>query len=277
MTSLTALLSFLVMLITSIILYIVPQGRVAYWADWRLWGLTKEQWGAIHINTGLLFLISLVIHIYYNWSAILLYLKNKSKGLKIFTKEFNAALIILLVFIFGTHFKIPPFSTILNISEGIKDEAALKYGEPPYGHAELSSLNALAKKQDIDLSAAMTALKTAGYKVDNTDQTIKEVASDNNVSPQQIYLAMTSAQPEKPASLGLDNRLPESPVAGTGNLTLKDFCLKYQIDLKVIKESLQTKNITFKEDMTLKKIASMNSKSPVDLYDLIRSITLKGS
>jgi hypothetical protein len=34
-TSLTALLSFVLMLVTSIILYIVPQGRVAYWADWR--------------------------------------------------------------------------------------------------------------------------------------------------------------------------------------------------------------------------------------------------
>jgi len=32
-TSLTASLAFILMLLTSIILYIVPQGRVAYWAD----------------------------------------------------------------------------------------------------------------------------------------------------------------------------------------------------------------------------------------------------
>ena len=44
-TSLTAALSFLLMVLTSIILYIVPQGRVAYWADWRLWGLSKTDWG----------------------------------------------------------------------------------------------------------------------------------------------------------------------------------------------------------------------------------------
>jgi hypothetical protein len=53
-TSLTAMIAFIAMLITSIILYIVPQGRIAYWADWRLLGLTKEQWGDIHINMGLL-------------------------------------------------------------------------------------------------------------------------------------------------------------------------------------------------------------------------------
>ena len=44
-TSLTAGLAFIVMLVTSIILYIVPQGRVAYWADWKLWGLTQNRLG----------------------------------------------------------------------------------------------------------------------------------------------------------------------------------------------------------------------------------------
>lgn len=40
--SLTAGLAFLVMLITSFVHCIVPQGRIAYWADWQLWGLSKE-------------------------------------------------------------------------------------------------------------------------------------------------------------------------------------------------------------------------------------------
>ena len=40
-TSLTIMLAFLVMVLTGIVLYIVPQGRVAYWADWRLLGLSK--------------------------------------------------------------------------------------------------------------------------------------------------------------------------------------------------------------------------------------------
>jgi len=71
--SLTAALSFLLMVLTSIILYIVPEGRVAYWADWRLWGLTKSDWGNIHINLGLLFLIALFLHIYYNWKPLVLY------------------------------------------------------------------------------------------------------------------------------------------------------------------------------------------------------------
>ena len=126
--SLTAALSFIVMILTSIILYIVPQGRIAYWADWHLWGLTKTQWGDIHINTGILFLTALGLHIYYNWKPLINYLKDKAKNLKVFTKEFNVALIILVVFITGTYCKIPPFYSVLALSESIKDAAAEKYG-----------------------------------------------------------------------------------------------------------------------------------------------------
>jgi len=97
--SLTSALSFVVTVVTSVVLYIVPQGRIAYWANWRLWGLTKEQWGGIHINVGILFIIGLGFHIYYNWKPMMTYLKNNARNLKIFTKEFNLALVITLVFI----------------------------------------------------------------------------------------------------------------------------------------------------------------------------------
>ncbi|MFP7753178.1 DUF4405 domain-containing protein [Thermodesulfobacteriota bacterium B35] len=42
-TSMTMLVSFVLLSVTSIVLYIVPHGRVAYWADWHLWGLSKTQ------------------------------------------------------------------------------------------------------------------------------------------------------------------------------------------------------------------------------------------
>jgi len=82
------------MVLTSTILYIVPQGRVTNWADWRLWGLSKTDWGNIHINMGLLFLISLFLHIYFNWKPLLSYLKNKARQVKVLTPEFNIALAI---------------------------------------------------------------------------------------------------------------------------------------------------------------------------------------
>jgi hypothetical protein len=125
-TSLTALLSFLLLFVTLVVLYIVPQGRVAYWADWRLWGLTKEQWGNFHINVGLLFLLSMFLHIYYNWKTLLSYFKSKTRRLKVLTREFNAALMLTLTFAIGTYFELVPFSWVLQLNDHLKDAAAVK-------------------------------------------------------------------------------------------------------------------------------------------------------
>lgn len=275
--SLTAFLSFFVTLLTSIILYIVPQGRVAYWSDWRLWTLSKEQWGAIHINVGFLFLMSLLLHIYYNWKPIFLYLKNKAKQLIIFTKEFNTALIVTALFIFGTYIEIPPFSTIINISDDFKESAAKKYGEPPYGHAELSSIKTFAKKMNIDLKKALTLLKKSGYKVDNEIQTLKEIAKQNGVSPQKIYQAMSEAIEKSSEVIDKLNMLPENPAPGTGNITLADFCTQYNLNIKVVTRSLKESNIISKADMTIKEIGESNKISPIDVYEQIKLIADKNN
>jgi hypothetical protein len=47
-------------------LYIEPHGRVAYWTKWSFLGLEKDQWGNIHIFSGLLFLVAGGFHLYYN-------------------------------------------------------------------------------------------------------------------------------------------------------------------------------------------------------------------
>ena len=75
-TSLTLMWSSAWCLLTSAVLYIVPAGRVAYWSQWKLWGLTKTQWGDIHITTGVLLIIAGLLHIYFNWKAIMTYLKK---------------------------------------------------------------------------------------------------------------------------------------------------------------------------------------------------------
>lgn len=271
-TSLTAFLSFFMMLLTSVVLYITPQGRVAYWADWRLLGLSKEQWGAIHINVGFLFLLSLALHIYYNWSPIVLYLKNKAKQLRLFTREFNVALAVTVLFILGTYFEMPPFSTIIHISDDLKAAAAKKYGEPPYGHAELSSLVSFSQKVGLDWRAGMASLQKAGFRVDRETQTLKEIAQINQVPPQRIYAAMLPAAAGSTAPSGTTPTLPETPEPGTGSLTLADFCTKYHLKVDFVVKELQTNHLTAKPGLTLKKIAEINQTSPLEVYEKLKSI-----
>lgn len=260
--SLTAFISLFVILLTSAVLYIVPQGRVAYWANWTLWGLSKEQWAAIHINVGILFLIALLLHTSYNWNNIELYLKDKSRKMKVFTKDFNIALVLTLLFVVGTYVQVPPFSTIMEINSQIKEAAAEKYGEPPYGHAELSSLQSFARHIGVDLHVATKSLHEAGYTVESETQTLKQIAIANGVSPQQIYLAMIKPS----ATSGEVKRLPRKPGQGMGKLTLRTLCSKYGLDTESVIKSLGEKNIKAREGMSLRQIAELNGLRPMDVY-----------
>ena len=270
-TSLTAALAFILMVLTSIILYIVPQGRIAYWADWRLWGLTKTEWGNIHINLGLLFLIALFLHIYYNWKPLVSYLKDKAKQMKVSTPEFNVALAITVASIVGTYLLVPPFSWVMALNDHFKDAGTKKYGEPPYGHAELSSLSTFANKMGLDVKESLALIKKAGLQVESDQQTLADIGRLNHVPPQKIYLAMKPAVGSPSINTGRRQKLPDGPPPGTGNLTLADLCNQYDVNTKIVLEGLSSLNIEAREDMAIKKIAEMNCVSPSDVYEKIKS------
>jgi hypothetical protein len=266
--SLTVFLSMFFILLTSAVLYIVPQGRVAYWANWKLWGLSKDQWTAIHINAGILFLIALVVHTCYNWKSITLYLQDKGRRMKVFTLNFNIALVLTLLFVAGTQIGIPPFSTIIAINTNIKDAAALKYGEPPYGHAELSTLRDFSRHMDIDLDLALRGLAAAGYAVESDSRSLKEIAAANGVSPQEIYLAMIKG----PALETGAGKMPAKPVQGMGKLTPEELCARYGLDADSVANALGENDIRWEAGMNLRQIAELNGLSPIDVYDGIREV-----
>jgi hypothetical protein len=258
------------MLLTSVILYVVPQGRVAYWADWRFLGLSKTEWGNLHINLGLLFLIALVLHIYYNWKPLMSYLKDRARKMKVFTSEFNVALVITVLFIVGTYFLTPPFSRVMNLNDHFKDEGAEKYGEPPYGHAELSSLKTFSKKMGLDLDRSLGLLQQAGYKVENGETTLQAISQANHIPPQAIYEIIKPAALKSKSTLG--KKIPDEPQPGTGNLTLADFCTQFNLNLKQIERELKKQGFTGSADNTLKEIAGKNNTNPIDLLEIIKQI-----
>lgn len=264
-TSLTALLSFVCMVATSLVLYIVPQGRVAYWADWTLLGLDKTGWGDLHINMGLLFLVSLSLHIYYNWKAILAYLKDKARQVRVFTPDFNAALVLTLAILVGTLLAVPPFNWPLMFNARLKDAGAAKYGEPPYGHAELSPLNQLARRTGLDLPEAVAALKEAGIRLEGEQATLQAIARQNRRSPREIFGIMQGA-----AASASNRNLPADPPPGTGNRTLAAFCQAYALPVADMAGSLQSSGLEVHPELTIKEIGANNELSPMAVYDAIR-------
>lgn len=261
--SLTALLAFSLLLVSSVILYIEPAGRVAYWSGWRLWSLSKEQWGAVHTNLGVLLLVAIVLHTWLNWPAVVSYLRSRSRSLRIFTTEFNLALVLTLLVCIGTLGEIPPFSSIVQLGAALSDQANLRHGEPPYGHAELSPLAVFAERLKLDPTESLDRLRMAGFKVEGPQQTLEQIAVLNGVTPRQLYETMD------PKAVISDPIMPVNPPGGTGNRTLSQLCALYQLDTQAILHGLQGHGIVAQPEQTLKEAARANSLDPHQVYALI--------
>ena len=265
--SLTLFLSLVLELITSVILYIVPQGRVAYWSDWTLWGLSKTQWGDLHINLGLLMIIAGGFHVYYNWKPITAYMKNKAREFKMFTPNFNVALVVTMLFGFGTWLELPPFIWVIDLGSHFSDSAAETLGEPPYGHAEESSLRVFMRNVGLGPALARANLAAAGIEVDDPEQSILDLAHQNDLSPQELYESMLGTEAQRSSD---PRPIPESMPMGSGRKTLTKFCAEYDRDLGQAVTILETAGLAVDPQQSLKDIAAANGVESLDLLDLLR-------
>ncbi len=264
--SLTAFFSFIVLVITSFVLYVVPPGRIAYWSDWQFLCLSKSDWGNIHINIGYLFIISMFVHVYHNWKQLIAYMKNKSRQAKVISGEFVLALLITVVCVLGTYFKIPPLSWVLDIDLAMEDAAAEKYGEPPYGHAELSTLKTFVQRTELDLQSSMEKLKDAGLVVENETQTILEISKANAMAPKQIYLVIKPSEGDNKQKISL----PKNPPAGFGKRLLADIAQEYDLNIPKVIRLLTRQGIKAEADMNFREMADQSNMSSIEIYFIIR-------
>lgn len=185
--SLTSFLSIILLLFSSIVLYFRPEGRVAYWVNWHFMGLSKVEWESIHINMGILFIICSIFHIYLNWKAIISYLKNKTRKLTIITPALLFSALITFFVAAGTYFSLPPMKQILDLNDYLKELQEDKYGIPPYGHAEESSLLNFCRRMGLDTDAVLSGLRKHGLQITSRRQSLKEIADANSLTPKKVF------------------------------------------------------------------------------------------
>jgi hypothetical protein len=264
-TSLTLAFSFLVMSYTGIMLFIVPQGKVAYWTNWTLLGLSKEQYGAIHSTSMVVFLLFGILHVYYNWKPIVSYLKTKTSGTLFSSKEFFIALLINIAFVSGTLAEVKPFSSFMAMGEKIKDNWAKSMGEPPYGHAEESSLKALCKNIDVDLEEAINLLAQKGIKIQSPMQTLKAIAQEQKMSPSEIYeiIKPKGAQPKQ----------TQSTIPNLGRKTLQELSSMQKISLQKSIEYLKSQGVLeVSEESKMKSLSGSLDMTPMELLEVLEKL-----
>lgn len=264
--SLTALLAFIALAFTGFILFICPHGRIAYWSDWRMFGVSKEMFGGIHTTLALLFLIVSLLHIYLNWSPIVRYMKNKAQKLVVLTAEFVAAAVITVLFLAGTYFDIFPFSRFLGFCETIKSGWEKTYGAPPYGHAEESSIQEISRRMRLDSGKARDLLREKGFNVPSEKASLLEIARANDTTPQGVYEIIKDAKESGPGEETESN----SEGAGLGRKTLIELCEERNFDLDSVLLRLKRKNIPARPEMTIREIANKANSRPADILDIIR-------
>ncbi len=265
--SLSLMLSITGMLVSSIILYIVPQGRVAYWSGWTLLGLSKSQWGAIHTNLGFLMLVSGSFHIYYNWRPMTSYMKNKARGFKLFTPNFNAAFIVFVAFTCLTILELPPSVWIQDLRAALEEGSAGDLGEPPYGHAEESSFRVFLRNVGMDPVAAKANLENSGIAIADPEARILDLARDNGRSPQELFEIIKGTEDQRIMD---PLPIPSSLPMGSGRLTLEAFCRQYNRDLNESVTILETAGLVVDPKQSLKDIGALNSLEALDLLELLR-------
>jgi len=258
--SLAAALTFVFVFLSSGVLYFIPDRGVTGWTAWRFLGLDKQQWDNLHINLGILFLVLIVWHIYFNWKPIKHYLKVK-KQWKVFTKEFNAALILVVIFAAGTITMTFPLSFLVNIGNGIKAVNSLSDANPPFAYAEYATLEDFAILTHIDPQAAQKRLKAKGYRDVSLRKTLREIARRNDTSPRELFLTIRD-----PATKYL---LPSDLPVGMARKSLQRLEQEYWLDLDAFLVHLAHYGITATPEMTFKRLAKANGLHPAELYNML--------
>ena len=264
--SLTAMLSFILLFISSGVLYFIADRQVTSWTNWSFLGLDKQQWDNLHINIGILFLVMIFWHIYFNIKPIKNYLKIK-KELKIFTKEFNVALIITTLFTIGTVNMILPFSFLVNIGNGIKAINSLENGNPPFGYAEYSTLEDFCLITDINITTAKEKLINKGINISSTKDTLKYISNKNNITPKDIFLIIKNNDTK------ID--LPSTIPVGIAHKSLITLSKEYKINLDKFLNHLKYYNIEASNKDSFKKISMKNNLHPAELYSLLLTSQVK--
>lgn len=259
--SLTALMTFILLSITSVVLSVTPRGSVAFWTDWHFWGLTRNQWINIHITNGFLFLAVIVGHIYYNLKPIIHYMRNREKALIVATKEFNVALLLSFSLLMLTFHEVTPASWIIEANQYYKNKTSQQYRTLPYGYAKHSSITAFLIKTGYNPDKAMQRLKNAGIHVDSPAQTMSDIADKNKISPITLFLKM------KPPDFS------EKPELGFGKRFLVDICNNNDLNVHVVMNELLENNIIASFDMTIREIAEKNNLTSTDLYYILKRLS----
>jgi hypothetical protein len=214
-------------------------------------------------------------HIYYNWKALIKYLSGKIESVLRYKRELIISGIIFIWVAVSGIWSLPPLVYVSNLGEAIKNSWVTSPElEPPFGHAELVSLQTFCKKQRIPLDQAMLELRNAGFTVDSPKSTLIEIAESKRTSGMGVYevIKKLEAKPEaiKPGATWTAEKVEETfSGTGLGNKTIGQIIKEMELNPGKAYQRLKAIDIEAKDEDRLKSLADKNNTTPIKLMTTI--------
>lgn len=259
LTSFIVLFSFLVMLLSGIMLYVSPRGRVANWTGWTMWGLEKHEWESLHLTMAITFLVVVAFHIYFNWSYLVRYVKDAAARGFHSKRELSLASLVVLAIFVGTHADIPPFSSASEFGEKIKDYWEANSSHAPYAHAEESTVVEFAQNIGLPEEEVVERLRAFGVDFGDTTITLGDLATGYGCTPEDLYAVVLPNRNSSPVAGGL----------GIGRMTLREACDALGLDSTIAISALAKNGIEAAYDDILRDLAEEDGRALHEIVSLI--------
>lgn len=104
--------SFLVMLISGIVSFLAPSGRISRQVDWTLLGLDRPGWQTMHLSFAVVFVTVGLVHLVFNRKGLLRHLRDRASHHVTLKREAVLALLVTFWLIASAVLALPPASTL---------------------------------------------------------------------------------------------------------------------------------------------------------------------
>ncbi|MCX8102615.1 MAG: DUF4405 domain-containing protein [Geminicoccaceae bacterium] len=257
--------TFLIMLVTGLVLFIAPHGRIARWNDWRLLGLGLDPWTRIHVLASFLFVLAIPVHLFFNWKPFTKYLADRWHEHLRPRLELLSGVAVALCLALLAGFGLPPAAQLFAWQDEIKASwQRAGAAEPPFGHAEELPLPELARRTGLDLEATLAHLAAKGFRVERMETSLLDAARALGVTPVALFAELPK-RPVAPPSLA--ERY--GPGSGVGRKTVAQVAGELGIPLEDALRRLADRGVPATADTALKSLAERTGGESTELVRII--------
>jgi len=191
-------LSFLASAVSGVVLFLRPEGSLARWTGWTVFGLDKKHWETVHIVFVIALLVASAAHVWLNWRPLVSSLLGRvssaaSRGWRGFV-GWEAAAGLVLTVVAGAAAVVPlePATSIDGLRSRIKDGQFAARVMPPVMDADRLTVRELCEAALVEEDRAVARARSRGIEILDASQTISAVAKTHHVAPEVVYAALVA-------------------------------------------------------------------------------------